>query len=614
MDSDRIPSKSLVSIDNETDSLKDNSLEQSNNATMGTPQPPGVGKVDTSYATLSPYAPNIRSRGRGGHRGRNNLRKPHQAYKEQQIIPNLLAPDFKKFYVMKPMNDINLWKSVDTIAANKELVKYIKGIPRKVSELKNGSLLIEVATKDQANKIKQIKRLNNVNVTVIPHSTLNYTKGTIRCKRFIDIPEETLIEEMKEENVIDIYKVKRKEQNELVSTGTMILTFDRCTLPTHINIGWKRYEVREYVPLPRRCYKCQGFNHSSRVCHASEAICVNCGEPQHGKECHSPPHCFNCDEAHPASDKSCFYYKLEIEILSTKTKEKLSYGEAKRNVLKRFVKPAVSYAQAAKINNSPTINENRKPVLRPTNTHIMTNHLSSGNHANNRIEQNIDRQSLLETVANQTSNNEPSKNETIKTTIDISRNATVKMSTDESNNRKRNIQETNSKNKVAKVSQVQQSISPQQGADRTSSGSKPQAGGGIPPAHSVGGAPLRHAGGGCALPQHGSGGGAPLLRAVGGSPPRRVVEGTGGGRPPQAAGTAPVAQVLHQSVVQHQQQIPTLSRDTAAAINRDDPQKMETEMAIDTLISPSPIITTNRGNRHRSSSRDSRHTSRERKA
>ena len=76
----------------------------------------------------------------------------------------------------------------------------------------------------------------------------------------------------------------------------------------------------------------------------------------------------------------------------------------------------------------------------------------------------------------------------------------------------------------------------------------------------------------------------------------------------------PVAQVLHQSVVQHQQQTPTLSRDTAAAINRDDPQKMEMEMAIDTLISPSPIITTNRGNRHRSSSRDSRHTSRNRKS
>ena len=34
---------------------------------------------------------------------------------------------------MKPMNDINLWKSVDTIAANKGLVKYIKGILKKKS-------------------------------------------------------------------------------------------------------------------------------------------------------------------------------------------------------------------------------------------------------------------------------------------------------------------------------------------------------------------------------------------------------------------------------------------------------------------------------------------------
>ena len=34
----------------------------------------------------------------------------------------------------------------------------------------------------------------------------------------------------------------------LVNTGTIILTFDRCTLPTNVKIGWKSYEVREYIP------------------------------------------------------------------------------------------------------------------------------------------------------------------------------------------------------------------------------------------------------------------------------------------------------------------------------------------------------------------------------
>ena len=146
-----------------------------------------------------------------------------------------------------------------------------------------------------------------MNFTVIPHSSLNYTKDAIRCKRFIEIPDETLIEEMKEESVIDVYKIKRKERGELVCTCTVILTFPRCTLPSRIKIGyWKWYEVREYVPTPRRFFKCQDFNHSSKACYCTESIYVNCGEAQNEPEYYSPPQCYNCDEAHPASDKSCF--------------------------------------------------------------------------------------------------------------------------------------------------------------------------------------------------------------------------------------------------------------------------------------------------------------------
>ena len=35
---------------------------------------------------------------------------------------------------------------------------------------------------------------------------------------------------------------------------------------------------------------------------------------------------------------------MEVEVLATKTKEKLSYGEAKKKALKRFVKPQVTFA------------------------------------------------------------------------------------------------------------------------------------------------------------------------------------------------------------------------------------------------------------------------------
>ena len=346
------------------DSQKANTSDQFN-AQLGAQAMPR-----TSFATLEPYNPTL---GRGTYRNKNSTRRPHQAYKEHLSLDKIFAPDFyKKFYVMKAINEINLWKEVDVIAANKELEKYIKGTPKRITELKSGAILIEVSNKEQANKITQIKYLNNIKVMVQTHSSLNSTKGTIRCNRFIDTPEDTLLEELKCYDVTEVYKIKRKEQDRLVNTGTIVLTFDRCALPTNVKIGWKSFEVREYIPAPRRCFKCQGFNHSSKSCHAQDSLCVNCGELQHGKECYSPPHCCNCDEAHPASDKNCFYYKLEVEILSVKTKEKISYGEAKRIVLKRFVRPNMTFAQSLKADKGDNVEQHTKRKISPISVSLLS--------------------------------------------------------------------------------------------------------------------------------------------------------------------------------------------------------------------------------------------------
>ena len=45
---------------------------------------------------------------------------------------------------------------------------------------------MQVANKDQADKIKQTKRLKNVEVMVKEHSTSNFMKETIHSKRFVD--------------------------------------------------------------------------------------------------------------------------------------------------------------------------------------------------------------------------------------------------------------------------------------------------------------------------------------------------------------------------------------------------------------------------------------------
>ena len=66
---------------------------------------------------------------------------------------------------------------------------------------KKASILIQVVNKDQAHKIKQIKRLDNVEVTAKKHSTLNFTEGTIHSKKSVYTEDDTLLSELKKYDV-----------------------------------------------------------------------------------------------------------------------------------------------------------------------------------------------------------------------------------------------------------------------------------------------------------------------------------------------------------------------------------------------------------------------------
>ena len=129
---------------------------------------------------------------------------------------------------------------------------------------------------------------------------------------------------------MDIYRVKRRANGNLEYTIIYVLTFDLCTLPKDVFIGWRRCEVREYTPRPRRCFKCQEFRHSSRGCRSDVSICVRYCEEYHTQQCDRAPKCKNCGENHPASSTDYFYYKLEQEALRNKTRVKVSFAEARK--------------------------------------------------------------------------------------------------------------------------------------------------------------------------------------------------------------------------------------------------------------------------------------------
>jgi len=271
-------------------------------------------------------------------RGERQRPRPHEIFNRNQALFEQMftRADYKRFFTIMSNNAENM-STIDTMKANRDLETKIGGSPKKVSELRNGSLLVEVNNEQQSKRIVNITSLSTISVTVTEHHSLNKTKGTIRYKNFPQYTEEQIQRELEAYRVTEVQRFKTKIDGQLRNLDTYLLTFDSCYVPQDVKIGWTKLDVREYIPKPRRCFNCQQWGHGARTCRNENKTCINCAELYHGADCSNDPCCANCGDGHSATSKNCFYYKVEEETLGIQYKEKLSYRESKQKALKMMI-------------------------------------------------------------------------------------------------------------------------------------------------------------------------------------------------------------------------------------------------------------------------------------
>ena len=63
-------------------------------------------------------------------------------------------------------------------------------------------------------------------------------------------------------------------------------------------------------------------------------MCPKCAKSHelNDTDCNDPPSCVNCKGAHPAFDRRCPKWIFEKEVVAVKTRNKLSFGEARKVV------------------------------------------------------------------------------------------------------------------------------------------------------------------------------------------------------------------------------------------------------------------------------------------
>jgi hypothetical protein len=222
------------------------------------------------------------------------------------LILNSLDPT-KPFGSMSPFKINNaileiLNPNIPTTNLKKEKPK--REEPKKITKLSSGDFLIEVAKETHSKKLRQIKSLLNIQASVIPHKTLNSSKGIIRCKDISMCSEEEILEGLVDQGVTQVKRIRVKRDGALVATHTYILEFNSIKLPEAIFLAYIKTNVEDYVPNPLRCFKCQLFGHHKDRC-SKAAVCSNCGQSHSENPYPNPPFCINCKENHPASDRKC---------------------------------------------------------------------------------------------------------------------------------------------------------------------------------------------------------------------------------------------------------------------------------------------------------------------
>ncbi|XP_036343296.1 uncharacterized protein LOC118752489 [Rhagoletis pomonella] len=234
-----------------------------------------------------------------------------------------------KFIIIKS-TDASKPLSSFSVFAKKKALDCISTEYLSVSILRDDSLLILAKSLKVAEKFIKCKNFGGLcPISANFHDSLNTCKGTIFDKNLAHTDEQEILEALKPQGVVAIYKFTKTVDNVKIPTGRIVLSFNLYKVPQSIDIAWYSVRVEEYFPNPMRCRSCQLLGHTMKRC-SNNSTCERCNFPPHNDLPCLRTMCANCYGPHPASAKDCPKYLQEKEVLKIKTQNKCNYPEARR--------------------------------------------------------------------------------------------------------------------------------------------------------------------------------------------------------------------------------------------------------------------------------------------
>jgi hypothetical protein len=263
--------------------------------------------------------------------GESTTRQVNKKIKAKPSGSNISRPDDEKQ---------EEWKVIITLSNDKghfHPVQVTKAIEKEMGKIKyakllnNRRMLISAVNKKQQEMILKMSNLGGGKIKVHVPGMAAKLRGVIS-----NVPLEMSVEDVKSEirggKVLEVKRLQTNKGGVKSDSLSVLLVFEK-SLPGEVQMGWINYKVREYVPQPLRCFKCQRIGHVAQQCKWRQR-CAKCGgEHEYGK-CNKDTKlkCCNCGGEHSAAYAGCVVQKQAKEVQRYKVVNKVSYAEALKSM------------------------------------------------------------------------------------------------------------------------------------------------------------------------------------------------------------------------------------------------------------------------------------------
>lgn len=220
-------------------------------------------------------------------------------------------------------------------------------------EAKGSRYILKVRQAKQVKKLLKLRKLlDDTEVTVDFHETLNIRKCTVSCSDGMTMSDEDVLKELHTQRVIEAKRFTRKDpknKDKVIPTPTILLTMQGTTIPEFVYFGYHRIMTRTYYPSPLQCGNCHRYAHTKRNCQ-NTPICPECsGEHEHNPPCLAEAHCVNCNGPHSARSRECPVKIAETKIVRIKVDEDVPYPEARKRYVARHQNSVQNRLESEKV-------------------------------------------------------------------------------------------------------------------------------------------------------------------------------------------------------------------------------------------------------------------------